>query len=575
MIAEAMRAAPSQPQRCHGEWPEPGALLTVLLIWLLALSVTAVAAPPSRVLRVELREAEASLDPALGTDAYSLALIEALYEPALIPDYLARPVRLQPGLLTRLPESSDGGLHWRLELRAGLRFAPDPLFGAGRTRQLGAEDLRYSLQRLADPGLHSPFAWLIRDHVAAMQVRDALHLEITLRQPEPDFPRWLAVPATSVVPREVVEGAGLDAHPVGSGPYRLVERIRGAHYTLTANPNYRSRRWDFRSDDPALAALVADMQGRPVPAIPRIEIAVIDEPQSAWLTFRQGELDLLWLQDLLAPKALGELPAGVRNDRITNPVLNYFVFNLRDRDFGGMQPEKIALRRAILLALDADAFVREVREGQARALAWPVPPGLPDEQPGYRSALGFDPATAAALLEEFGFRRGDDGFRRWPDGRPLRLRVASRANAMGRAEDEFIRRALARIGVRMVAEHPPVSEFIKSARACQLQFARADWFADAADGEEFFDLLDPARIGSMNYSCFMDSEWQAELASARALHESVQRSAAFLRLARRVEWLGVWKPSDSSYRNVLVQARVHGFHSHPFLWSNWQYLDVD
>ncbi len=533
-------------------------------------------ADPHKLLRVELRAAEASLDPALASDVFGLALIEAIYEPPLVYDYLARPVALQPGLLLRLPTTPDGGLHWQLELRSGLHFAPDPLFGAAGTREITAEDLRFSLQRLADPALHSPSAWLMTEHIAALRVEDAHHLQITLQHPEPDFPRWLALPAASVVAREAAAAAGgVDAHPVGSGPYRLSERVRGAHYTLLANPAYRPRRWDFNSEDADLQSLVRTMQGRPVPAIGRIEVAVIEEPQSAWLTFRRGDLDLLWLQDLLAPKVLPELPAGVRLDRITNPVLNYFLFNLRDPEFGGMQPERIALRRAVLMALDDQAFVREVRASQARVVAWPVPPGLPDQRPDYQGALGYDLATARALLDQAGFQRGPDGARRWPDGRPLQLRVSTRANAMGRSEEEFVRRSLLALGLRMRAERPPVAEFIKSARACQLGFARADWFADGPDGEEFFALLSPARIGVSNYSCYQDPDFTADFARAQAARDPELRRAGWARLARRAEFAGAWKPSHSSYRNVLVQSRVHGFHSHPFLWSAWQYLDVD
>jgi len=414
------------------------------------------------------------------------------------------------------------------------------------------------------------------EHIAALQVDGPHRLKLTLQRPEPDFPRWLALPAASVVAREaVLAPGGIDAHPIGSGPYRLSDRVRGSHCTLLANPAYRSRRWDFRSDDPELQPLVTAMQGRPVPAIGRIEVAVIEEPQSAWLTFRRGELDLLWLQDLLAPKVLPDLPAGVRLDRITNPVLNYFLFNLRDPEFGGMQPQRIALRRAVLMALDDQAFVHEVRADQAGVVSWPVPPGLPDQWPDYQGVLVHDPATARALLDQAGFPVGPDGRRHWPDGRQLQLRVSSRANAMGRSEEEFVRRALAGLGIGMVAERPPVAEFIKSARACQLGFARADWFADGPDGEEFFALLSPARIGVSNYSCYQAPGFDAAAAAARAERDPVRRRAAWLRLARQAEFAGAWKPSHSSYRNVLVQSRVHGFHSHPFLWSAWQYLDVD
>lgn len=533
-------------------------------------------ADPAKRLRVELRDAEGSLDPALATDTSSLALVSQLYETALVYDYLARPVRLEPGLLARLPQSPDGGLHWQLELRAGLRFAPDPLFGPATSRGIGAEDLRYSLQRLADPRLHSPYAWLFKDHISGLRVTGPLTLEVTLQRSEPDFPQWLALPATALVAREAAEASGgLDAHPVGSGPYRLASRVRGSRYLLLANPDYRARRWEFTSDDPALAALVQRMHGRPVPAIGRIEVQVIEEAQAAWLSFRRGGLDLLWLQDLVAPTALAERPAGAQLDRIANPDLNYFLFNLRDREFGGMQRARIALRRAVLMALDAQAYVDQVRMGQGAAQAWPVPSGLPDEFPSYQGVLGFDPAGASALLDAAGYRRSADHLRHWPDGRRLVLRMSSRGGSQARTGEEFVRRALQPLGIGLDVEHPPLAEYLKQARACQLGFAQADWNADGPDGEEFFARLAPALVGSGNYMCADDPAWQADFDAARSQHRGPARRAAFLRLAREAEYAGAWKPAFSSYRNVLVQPRVLGYHSHPMLWSVWQYLDVE
>jgi ABC-type transport system substrate-binding protein len=83
--------------------------------------------------------------------------------------------------------------------------------------------------------------------------RDCRHL---IRTPEnPPAPAGLqpaddtAYTATSAVAREVVEkyrdGQGqVMANPVGSGPYRLTEWVRGSRMVLEANPGYREHYWD-------------------------------------------------------------------------------------------------------------------------------------------------------------------------------------------------------------------------------------------------------------------------------------------------------------------------------------------
>ena len=522
------------------------------------------AADPAKVRRVELRGAESTLDPARASDVYSGALVQAIYESPLAYDYAARPLQLVPALLEQLPVSPDGGRTWPLALRSGLQFAPDPVFGPQQTRAITADDLRYSLERLKDAQVQSPFRWLWTEHLARITVQDRLHLTLILQTPDPQFLPMLALAACAVVPREIA-GRSADAlggHPVGSGPYLLAQWQHGSHFSLLANPRYRARR---------------TASGRPIPAIGRVEVQVIDEPQSAWLSFRRGELDLLWLQDVLAPVALASVDATFRVDRMPNPVLNYFTFNVRDADWGGMQAGRVALRRAVLMAIDDQAYVREVREGQAQALDWPVPPGLPGAWPGYHGVLGFDPAAARSLLDQFAYRvcQPATGLRCRPDGRQLTLRVAGRANSMGRSEIEFLRRALAAIGVQLVQQPLQVADYIKSARACQLQFSRADWFADLPRADDFFQLLSARKVGTVNYSCFDDVTWDAQFAQAVQMQDAPARQAAYARLARQAELLGVWKPSHASVRNTLVRARVRDFQAHPFYWSVWQYLDLD
>ena len=61
---------------------------------------------------------------------------------------------------------------------------------------------------------------------------------------------------------------------------------------LEANPHYRTIAFPS-SGDPAHRALIASMKGRKLPAIGRVEVSIIEEPNPEFLSFEQGELDLL------------------------------------------------------------------------------------------------------------------------------------------------------------------------------------------------------------------------------------------------------------------------------------------
>ena len=91
---------------------------------------------------------------------------------------------------------------------------------------------------------------------------------------------------------------------------------------------------------------------------------------------------------------------------------------------GGYTPDKIALRRAIGMAIQ-----RRRRDPRAGARArrspatQPMPPGVSGPRPELRRAHAkYDPAAAKALLDKFGYvDRDKDGWRELPDGKPLVL----------------------------------------------------------------------------------------------------------------------------------------------------------
>ena len=72
-------------------------------------------------------------------------------------DYLVRPVKLVPATLETMPVIEDGGKTFICKVRKGIFFTADPAFG-GKPRELTAADYAYSLKRLLDPAVKSP--WL-------------------------------------------------------------------------------------------------------------------------------------------------------------------------------------------------------------------------------------------------------------------------------------------------------------------------------------------------------------------------------------------------------------------------------
>src|SRR5208282_5373079 len=143
--------------------------------------------------------------------------------------------------------------------------------------------------------------------------------------------------------------------------------------TLEANPTFREVVWDFApGDDPGDKAIVAAMRGKKIPQAGTVVISAMEEDQSRWLAFQGDELDILFLPAAFAPMALqGDKLAtdlvkkGVHLSRILLPQVIYTAFNMRDPIVGGLEREKVALRRAIVMAYSTEAEIKIIRKGQA------------------------------------------------------------------------------------------------------------------------------------------------------------------------------------------------------------------
>ena len=578
---------------------------------MVALAVLAASAPvdaadPNKVLHVAARRSESTFDPALASEIFSSAVIAAIMEPLLTFDYLARPVKVIPLTAASMPEVSDNGRTYTFHIRPGIVFADDPAF-KGKKRELVAEDYIYALKRLMDPANRSPNAFYIEGKivgldeaaaaakksgarfdydasVAGLEAIDRHTLRIRLKDTDYNFPSVMALVSQSAVARELVEGYAGDvgAHPVGTGPYVLKRWVRGTQITLEANPSFRPFVWSFTGTEPEDKAIVAAMRGKTMPQIGTIEIHVMEEDQSRWLAFQRGELDLLELPDVFGNVALsgGKLAPdlvakGIRLSRISDPWILYTAFNLRDPVVGGLTPEKIALRRAIVMSYDVQAEIEVLRKGQAVALQMPVPPGVAGFAPSYRSGIAFDRSAANALLDRTGYRKGPDGWRTMPDGKPLSVRFSSPNDATSRDYDELWKKAFDAIGIRLTIEKGKNSDFIKAALACQHQFWSYGWVADYPDGDNFMQLLYSRNVNQSNAACYSSPAFDKLYEKSRTMPDSPERTKLFEQMTRQFEIDAPWRLRVAPNKNMLMQPRLVGYKTHPVLLGEWIYTDID
>jgi ABC-type transport system substrate-binding protein len=461
--------------------------------------------------------------------------------------------------------------------------------------------------RFLDPKNRAPYAFLLEgkivgldEHAAkakktgsfdydakipGMEAVDRYTLRFRLNETDYNFLYVVAHISLGVLAREVVEAYADDtmAHPVGTGPYLLKSWIRRSKIVLEANPEYRGFVWDFAASESAWDdAVIKDMRGKTMPQVGRVEITVIEEAQSIWLAFQQKELDYIAVPDTFAPNALdGDrlksalADQGVRLYRAPDPDMTYTAFNTRDPVIGGFGKEKIALRRAMAMAYDIDDEIKVVRKGQAVALQMPIPAGVVGHDPNYRSVNQHDPALANKLLDYFGYKKGKDGWRTLPDGKPLVVRLATEPSSVNRELDEMWHKSLARIGIRMESAVAPFVDNVQASKACKLQMWGQGWIADYPDGDNFVQLLYGPNVGQSNPGCYESAAFDRFYIRSRALPGSPERNHLFLEMTRQMEVDAAWTLHVSRMRNELLRPWIKGYKKHPILQADWQYLDVE
>ena len=571
-----------------------------------SIALTAHAADPRKVAHLAFNSDPPGFDPAGPTDIFAAAIEEAIFDRLLTYDFLARPPKLVPMTAAAMPEITDGGRTYTVRLKKGIYFAPDPAF-KGAKRELVAQDFVYSAMRFVDPKQRSPYAFLFRGKLAGLdavaerskatgkfdyaakvpglEAVDRYTIRYRLNEPDFTFAYILAHGSYGAVAHEVVEAYGSDiaAHPVGSGAYMLKEWTPGLKVVLEANPDYRGVIWDFApASDPRDRLLVEQMRGKMMPQIGRIEYQVIEDNNPLWLSFRSGKLDAINVPPRYADEAV---PGGKLNLELTKqgvtmyrwfpPNAIFGNFNFRDPVLGGFMPEKNALRRAIAMAYDREEEIRIVRRGLAVRTEMPIPPDVVGVDPTYKRGIPYDPAAAEKLLDRFGYKRGADGFRTLPDGKPLVITVETSSDTFYRDLDTLWQKSLQRIGLRTTFQMVRSNEQAQMSIACKIPMFQYGWFADYPDGDNFMQLFYSKNIGESNVACYASPAFDKLYERSRALPDSPERNKLYVEMSRLLEADTVFVLQASPERMTVVQPWLLGHKAHPIMNTIVPYLDID
>ena len=487
--------------------------------------------PPRQggVLRLAAAEDPRTLDPAIGYDVVSWSFEQMLFNTLV--DYDAG-TTIVPELAESWEARADGR-QYTFRLRHDVRFSSG--------RPFTSADVRYSLERLLAPRIHSQGAEFFHelegagDYIAgrATEVRGITTpapdvVTFTLTEVDPLFLHKVAMPFAAVVDREAVEREGDVAfarRPGGTGPFVVAEWVYGRTLRLTRNPSY------FRAG---------------LPYLDGVELTIGVSDQLAWFKYQRGELDISSIPS-------SEF-ARVTNDPRYHPVMLERT-TLRTQYLGldcELPPfDQVAVRQAMNLAIDKVRLL-ELIDGRGVVAESILPPDMPAYDPA-APRYPHDPAVARARLAEAGFGSGF-ATTLWATRDDGSLRIS-----------QSIQQDLRAVGIDLAikpVDFPAIIEAIRHPK--QVPLFLLGWEADFPDPSNFLTVLLHSRSRETNNNTFYaNPEVDRLLDEAAPVIDPARRLRLFheaeVLILRDAPWVPLFHPVSFGVRH----PRVRDYQLHP------------
>ena len=341
------------------------------------------ASDSKKVLRFAQKNSKVGMDPHTMNDQYAYSLSEPVSE---APCMFTEDGEEVPCLLTKMPEVSDDGLTYSLELKSDITCHDGS--------KLTASDVKWSVERMLWPETKYKSAYMINQiegaadviagttkELAGITVVDDTHVTIKLTQAFSSFLNILGTIYFIIFPQAAVEAAeaagetwGAGTSFVGTGPFKLVSNDD------TTEVVYEK---------------FAEYHGTPA-NIDELHISFIDDVNTKMLSFVNGDIDLCDVDATLLEQYMND--DTVKDQLHSYEPLSTFFINL---NLSRESLQDVRVRKAISLAVNRQELCDTVLHGAGTPASCWLNPNVPGHDDSL-SALEYDPEKAKELLAEAG-----------------------------------------------------------------------------------------------------------------------------------------------------------------------------
>ncbi len=442
-------------------------------------------------------------------------------------------------------EVTNGGKTYTFKLR------DDVVFHTGNTRRVTAEDVKYSIERAADPVNASPTvrAYLgnivgVRDRfenkassVSGVKVIDERTIQIDLIEPSDFFLSELTYPVAFVVDREQIESnpRNWTQKPNGTGPFRLAEFKPAERIRIVKNDRYHL-------GAPKLDEVIFELGGGSLlTRYENDEIHIGGFPASLLDSVKDG-----------SNKLAKEYRA------VPNMAVFYFTLNPQQPPFDDPK-----VRQAFAMTLD-----RETINSVLLYDAYRVADGfLPPDMPGYTESVHsyeYNVARAKQLLSES----------RYAGNMP---RVVLTFSGSGAAPGDLLV-AIQQgwqdaLGVNIELQAIDTSAFLREQRRGTFQMHSDGWSADYPDPEDFLGKLF-ASDSTLNYTRYKNDEVDKLLLAARVETDRTKRYQMYAEAEQLIMDDAVVIPTFWPVDHVVVKPCVHGYPDVSMTVPKYRFVEI-
>jgi len=341
-----------------------GAALALAVLAVASLSAVPVAGQPAAGLVVQVAAEPPGLDLTATPASATAGVVFYSIQECLVK--VDRHGTIVPWLAERWHTSDNR--NYTFFLKRGVRFH--------NGRELKATDVKFVFERAMNPETKHPYPGYYAA-IGDIIVKDDYTVTFALKSLNANFLLNLARQGSVIYPREAVET--LKSAPVGTGPFRFGEWVRGDRIVLTRN---------------------ADYHVKGLPKLERVTFRFIADPNAALAALKAGDIDASLSG--LGPEHVIDLQRDPRFTVIVGDTTNDVILAMNN----SRKPfTDVRVRRAMTHAVDKREVLKGAMFGMGRVLGSNVDP-LNPYFVDLAGAMPHDPDKARKLLAEAGYPRG-------------------------------------------------------------------------------------------------------------------------------------------------------------------------